>query len=47
MKILMIQTIVSAKGYIQMFGLGDDNKIYKWNYQNASWVLFKKGDDSD
>lgn len=43
----MIQTIVSAKGYIQMFGLGDDNKVYKWNYQNAFWDLFVKANSDN
>jgi hypothetical protein len=42
MKIIQIQTIPNgkdSKGYHDIIGLGDDNKMYIWNEYTASWDL--------
>ncbi len=42
MKIITFQTIMTSNGYVQLFGLGEDNKMYRWDYTTAEWMLFVK-----
>lgn len=40
MKILSI-SVAAFEGGADIFGLGDDNKIYYWDTSTADWVLDK------
>lgn len=35
--IVMLSTSPIANG-VAIFGLGDDQRIYGWNYEHAAWV---------
>ena len=41
MKITEIKAVVNDRGHTQIFGLGEDGKVYRWSYQNAEWELYK------
>jgi hypothetical protein len=41
----MIKLIVSVrteKGFLQIFGLGEDNCMYMWNYQKGDWMSLSR-----
>lgn len=39
MKILSINPVVNPQtGWLQIFGLADDNKVYAWSYDLGGWV---------
>ena len=40
MKILQITS--SNSDTYPVFGLGDDNRIYKWSYWSGTWILVRE-----
>ena len=45
MKIIQITTDVSSSGdeiYSDVYGLGDDNKVYYWSAKTTEWKLWKR-----
>jgi len=45
MKIVQITTDVNGDRYeltSEVYGLGDDNKVYYWNSNTTEWVLWKR-----
>lgn len=40
MKILFFMPVVNDRGHTQIFALADDNKAYRWNYQEGKWELY-------
>jgi len=40
MKINQFAVEARESGSATVYGLGDDNRVYKWNASNAEWIPF-------
>lgn len=41
-KILQIQAVVNISNMHFIYGLGDDQQIYYWNWERKLWELYEK-----
>lgn len=42
MVIIQISAVVSSHNLTNIYGLGDDNRVYVWHEHRAEWILHKE-----
>lgn len=45
MKIIQISAVLDRHGSTDIFGLGEDSKIYVWDYSKNEWRVYARPDN--